>query len=197
MKIGNLIFVKYDFEIMEITDSEDKNPLNWSILSIEEKVIPNDGHFLVKSKQILENEERTCWMDISMPEMISDYVFTIDAKNSKIVMNEYHSLADKVVPNKLSNTFANYKFYYTKSKPIIGIEILKKEIENVSKKGLICEYLGYIFRDEKDNDESLKWFLKSLEFGEPSSEYIYGEISEIYDEIGEAQLAKKYRDKLE
>ena len=197
MKIGNLIFVKYDFEIMEISDSEDKNPLNWSILPIEEKVIPNDGHFLVISKQILENEERTCWIDISMPEMISDYVFTIDAKNSKIVVNEYHSLADKVVPNKLSNTFANYEFYYTRVKPIIGIEILKKEIENVSEKGLICEYLGYIFRDEKDTDESLKWFLKSLEFGEPSSEYIYGEISELYDEIGEAQLAKKYRDKLE
>lgn len=49
MKIGNLIFVKYDFEIMEISDSEDKNPLNWSILPIEEKVIPNDGHFLVRS----------------------------------------------------------------------------------------------------------------------------------------------------
>ncbi|MBK7009817.1 MAG: hypothetical protein IPH36_14895 [Saprospiraceae bacterium] len=142
--------MKYDFEIMEISDSEDKNPLNWSILPIEEeKVIPNDGHFLVISKQILENEERTCWIEISMPEMISDHVFTIDAKNSKIVVNEYHALADKVVPNKLSNTLTNYEFYYTRVKPIIGIEILIKEIENVLEKGSICEYLGYIFRDEK------------------------------------------------
>jgi len=196
MKISNLIFVKYDFEIMEITNSEDENPLNWSLLSIDEKVIPKEGHFLVRSKEILKDEERTCWMNVSTPEMISDYVFTIDAKNSKIVLNNYHSLSNKVVTNKVSNTFANYEFYYPKSKPIVGIEMLKREIENVTEKGLICEYLGYIFRDEKEIENALKWFLKSLEFGEPSSEYIYGEIANLYDEKGETELAKKYRNKI-
>lgn len=197
MKISNLILVKYDFEIMEITNSEDENPLNWSLLSNNEKVIPSEGHFLVRSQEILNDEVKTCWMNVSTPEMISDYVFTIDAKKNKIVLNDYHSLADKVVTNKLSNTFTNYEFYYTKVKPIIGIEILKNEIENVSEKGLICEYLGYIFRDEKEKEKALEWFLKSLEFGEPSSEYIYGEIAGLYDEIGKTELAKKYRNKFD
>ncbi len=197
MKISHLRFVKYDSAIMEITNSEDGNPLNWSVQSTNEKVIPSKGHYLVRSQEILDKEIRTCWMNVSTPEMVSDYVFTIDAKDSKIVLNNYHSLSDKVVTNKLSNTFTNYEFYYTRVKPIIGIEILKKEIENVSDKGLICEYLGFIYRDEKEYDRALTWFLKSLAFGEPSSEYIYSEIAGLYDEIGKTELAKKYRNKFE
>lgn len=197
MKISNLIYAKYDFDIMEITNSEDENPLNWSLLALNEEVIPSEGHYLVRSKEILKDEERTCWMNVSTPEMISDYVFTIDAKNSKLVLNNYHSLSDKVLTNKASNTFANYQFYYPKSKPIIGIEMLKKEIENVTEKGLICEYLGNIFRDEQEIDNAIKWLLKSLEYGEPSSEYIYGEIANLYDEKGETELATKYRKKIE
>ena len=197
MKISNLIFVKYDYEIMKIVNSDDEDPLNWSLLSIDENIIPNEGHVLVRSQQILENEERTCWMNISLPEMISDFVFTIDAKNSKIMLNNYYEMADSVVPNKLSNSFCSYEFYYTKAKPEVGIEILKKEIENVIDKGLVCEYLGYIYRDEEENGKSIEWFLKGLDFGEPSSEFIYKEISDLYHKIGELKLAEKYLRKFE
>lgn len=196
MKISNLILEKYDFDILEIIDSEDENPLNWSLLPIDEKAIPNDGHFLVRSQRFSANAEDTCWINISMPEMIADFVFAIDPKNSEIVLNDYAELADKVVMNKLSNTFACYDLYYTKANPQIGIDVLTTEIKNVTEKGYICEYLGYIYRDEKEHHKSIEWFLKCLEFGEPSSECIYKEISDLYSEIGNLELAEKYRLKL-
>lgn len=189
--------MKYDYEIMEIIDNEDEHPLNWSLLSTDEKVIPSSGHYLVRGQQILNNTERTCWMNISTPEMTSDYVFTIDAKNSKIVLNHYHVLSNEVIPNKLSNTFVNYEFYYTKINPQIGIDILKKEIENVSEKGLICEYLGYIYRNEGEQNRAIDWFLKCLEFGEPSSKSIYKEISNLCYEQGKLEIAKKYQRKID
>ena len=192
MKISNLIFIKYDYEIIEITDSSDENPLNWSLMPINEKIIPNEGHFLLRSRQVIEGGERTCWMNISSPEMISDYVFTIDAKNSVLVLNDYYLLADKVIPSRLSNTFTNYEFYYTKERPSIGIEILKREIEVVEQKGFIAEYLGYIYRDEEVYDKAIKWFQKALGYGEPSSEFIYKEIADLYHQTGEDMLAEKY-----
>ena len=197
MKISNLIFVKYDFEIMQITDSNDENPLNWSLLSIDENLIPNEGHFLVRSKQIKEDKEWTCWMNISAPEMICDFVFTIDAQNSKIVLNDYHSLSEYVVPNKLSDNFCSYELYYTNKNPEVGLNILKNQINNVSDKAIICEYIGYIYRDENNQNEAIKWFMKGLELGQPSSEYIYLELSELYKHIGDLSKANEYNLKYE
>lgn len=46
-----------------------------------------------------------------------------------------------------------------------------------------------------DVAQALEWFLKSLEYGEPSSEYVYLEIAQLYEQLGEAEVAKKYREK--
>jgi tetratricopeptide (TPR) repeat protein len=178
---------------MEITNSEDENPLNWLLLPINDKVIPGEGHFLVSAKKVSAEGVSRCWMDISTPEMIADHVFTTDEETNTIAVNEYHTLAQEVVPNKVSDTFTNYDIYYTRANPKVGIEILKRELENISNKGFICEYLGYIYRDEKQIEHALEWFLKALEHGEPSSEHIYLEIAGLYDEIGATESAEKYR----
>ena len=61
-------------------------------------------------------------------------------------------------------------------------------------KNVIAEDLGYILRDEGQIEEAIENFKKSEEFG-PSSEYIFLELSKLYEELGQSEKKIEYLQK--
>jgi tetratricopeptide (TPR) repeat protein len=182
--------------IYEITNSASDNPLNWSIKPTDLKLIPNnENHYLVKA-QIIDSEKNieTGFINLSTPERISDYVIhNLDAPK----FNRPYELKDKdVIPAVASDCFGVYELYYSKISPNSGIKTLKEGLELSQQKSVIAEDIAYILRDENRLDEALKYFLISTE-NEPSSEYIYGEIANIYRAQGNEAKANEYKTKFE
>ena len=75
----------------------------------------------------------------------------------------------------------------------MGIRILRDGLNNSDRKCFIAEDLGYILRDEGRTEEAITAFRYSADEG-PSSEFIYLELMQLYDEIGDAEKVEHYRE---
>ena len=179
----------------------DAEPINSEILSAE--VSRNnllDGYFILKALFIDENgETRPCYVDVTMPERISERAFfIIDGKiheerkgytkcdlkiNKEIVRGE-------VVPLVAIDKFGLYDLYYSRIRPEIGIEVLRNGMKISTSKKYIALDLAYILRDEKHHQEAIEAFSASIEEG-VDNEYGYLERADLFEKIGDKENAVK------
>jgi len=182
--------------IYEITNSDSRTPLQWSIKPTNLQLIPNnENHYLVKA-QIIDSEKNieTGFINISTPERISDYV--IHHMDDPTFNRPYELNEKDIIPAVASDCFGLYELYYSKHLPNEGLKTLKHGLELSNQKSVIAEDIAYILRDENRLVEALEYFIISTEH-EPSSEYIYGEIEDIYRIQGDEAKANEYKLKFE
>ena len=180
--------------IFEIKNDDSDNFLDWELLPLTEEVIKReDGHFFV-SARCVENEGKVikCFINLIMPERIFDFVFFI--KEDIIIKKFPYEIEGDIICAVPSEIYGNYEMYYSKNNPEIGIDILKDGLSKTQNKSAIAEDLGYILRDENMQKEAMEAFLVA-EKNTPSSEYIYHELGQLYESVGDKNKAQYYYDK--
>ena len=191
------IFSDNKTKIFLVTNDDKDNELDWTIEPTDFELIPDEEEtFFVKAKQVYKDKTVDCFLGIVTPERIADFVIKLD-KNNKAIIESFSDQENSVIPVVASDCFGDYELYYSKENPQFGIDILKDGLTKSSSKNVIAEDLGYILRDEERTQEAIEAFLIS-EQNEPSSEYIYGELAQLYEQLGQTEkqleYEKKYKD---
>jgi tetratricopeptide (TPR) repeat protein len=132
---------------------------------------------------------RDCYMDINLPERISDHAFFVE--DGALRFGYHHEFPGQVLPAAALDCSGVYDLFYAKQRPELGIDILKRGLAIAKRKRYIAEDLGYIFRDERRFREAAEMFKIAVEEG-PSSYFIYGELAAAYAELGDEANQKKY-----
>ena len=101
---------------------------------------------------------------------------------------------DGVIPEVACECYGNSDLYYSKENPQIGIDVLKRGILIGTNKNFIADDLGYILRDEGRIEEAIEAFHISLEY-DPTSAYVYLELSNLFERIGQVEKQKEYLEK--
>jgi tetratricopeptide (TPR) repeat protein len=180
-------------KIFTVTDSENENPLKWTIEPTKLEIIPEEeGHYIVIAKQVYADKTVDCFLNIMTPERISEMVLKI--KNGMVSAESKYDQESSVIPAIASDCFGVYELYYATENPQIGIDILNNGLQKSIKKTVIAEDLGYILRDENRPEEAIEAFLISEQLT-PSSEYIYAELAQLYEKIGQKEKQAEYEEK--
>lgn len=196
MKLSHALIEKDDTGIFRIEDSEkfdSENFMEWDLTPIETNVLfEEDGFFILRAFQITGPDEKIdCFIDLTMPERIVDYAYFM---NSGTVVRKYpHECDGDVICAVPIDGYGVYDLFYSKIQPEIGLAVLRRGLELTSRKAFIAEDLGYILRDEGHLEEAIQAFSISAS-EEPSSYFIYHELAELYEQMGQTELSKKYRD---
>lgn len=174
------------------SDADDKS--EWDVKPLDGSILTeSDEHdfFIVKAKNILsDGTVADCYIDMCLPERISDYAYFL--RGDHVDFRYHHECDGDIICAVPIDCFGVYELFYSRAKPDIGIEILKRGLRVSLHKTYIAEDLGYILRDESRFAEAAEMFQIAVD-AEPSSYFIYGELAGCYDEIGQADKAKKYR----
>jgi len=190
MRLKN-IFTDLKTKIFVVTNQDDHNELNWSIESTDFELIPEEENiYFVKAYQVTANHTSDCFIGIITPERIAEIVVRKKSYGQVVAENIYEQDLT-IIPAVGSECFGVYELFYAKENPQIGIEILKEGLIKAVNKNVVAEDLGYILRDEKRFEESIEAF-KISELHGPSSEFIYLELSSLYEEIGLKTLQLEY-----
>lgn len=193
MKLKNIFQDKLT-KVFLVTNQDDDNELNWEIKPTKLEIIPDDDNsYIVKAFQVEESKIKDCYLCVTLPERIAEIVILKDSENNISIENLYE-LESSVIPQVASECYGNYELYYSKENPQIGIDILKSGLKIAKNISTVAEDLGYILRDEGRIEEAIEAF-KISEANVPSNEYIYYELSCLYDELGMQQEKNHYRQK--
>ena len=194
MKVRDLFDKKLSIKICSVTDDDNDNLLNWEIEPTDLELIPDEeGHYIVIAKQTLLDKTVDCYIDLITPERIAENVIKLDTKG-KVMAESIYDQENTVIPAVASDCFGIYELYYSKENPQIGIDILKAGLVKSDLKTVIAEDLGYIYRDENRIDEAIDSFLIS-EKNNPSSEYIYQELAQLYGQLDNKAKEQEYLQK--
>ncbi len=178
--------------IFRVDNSESDQKSEWDVQPVDAPVLSErDGFFIIKAKNILpDGTIRDCYIDISLPERISDYAYYI--RGGSLKARYHHEFEGEIICAVPISSFGGYELFYSKAQPDVGIEILKAGLNSSPQKAAIAEDLGYILRDERRFQEAAEMFEIAAQEG-PSSNFIYEELASCYGEIGNKELADKYR----
>lgn len=188
------IFNDINTKVFVVTDQDDDNELNWIIESTDFELLPEEENiYFVKAKQVFADTTTDCYIGVVTPERIAETVIKRNAKGETNAESIYDQ-EQTIIPAVASDCFGVYELYYAKENPQIGIDILKDGLTKATNKNVVAEDLGYILRDEGRIEEAIEAFKISEKY-EPSSEYIYLELSKIYKELGQADEELKYKQK--
>jgi tetratricopeptide (TPR) repeat protein len=191
MKVKD-IFKDKQVKIFVVTDEESDNQLEWTIEPTNLNIIPEDEQtYFVKAKQVFKDKSIDCYISIVTPERIADFVINL-GDNGKTISENMHEQENSIIPAVASDCFGIYELYYAKENPQVGIDILKDGLTKARNKNVVAEDLGYILRDENRIEEAIEAFLIS-EQNQPSSEFIYSELSRLYGLIGQADKQQEYQ----
>lgn len=195
MKLINALLNHPSVPIFCVKDSENENKAEWEVEPVNSKVLTesdtNDDFYIVKAKNILEDKSiKDCYIDISLPERISDYAYFL--RDQSITFDYHHQFKGDIICSVPIDCFGVYELFYSRIAPDVGIEILKEGLSVSNRKCYIAEDLGYILRDEERYDEAAKMFQISAD-EEPSSYFIYGELADCYEKMGDEEKSKQYR----
>lgn len=188
------IFSDSKTNVFVVTNQDSDNELDWIIEQTDFNLIPEEeGLYLVKAKQIKKDNMSDCFLIISTPERIAE---TIIKKNIFGISKTENIVESKtqVIPAIASECFGDYNLYYSVDNPNVGIEILKTGLKKAENKNVVAEDLGYILRDEQKVNEAIDAFKISENFG-PSSEFIYWELSRLYESLGQDMQQIEYEEK--
>lgn len=190
MKVKN-IFTSKQINLFVVTDKETNNPLEWEIAPTDFDLIPDtENTYFVKAKQVFAEKTIDCFISIEVPERIVDYVIK-PCHNGNTASESIYDQEYSIIPAVASNCFGNYELYYARENPQVGIDILKAGLPKAKQKNVVAEDLGYILSDENRIEEAIEAFLIS-EQNQPSSEFIYSELSELYRIIGASDKQSEY-----
>lgn len=178
-------------KIFSVVNQEFDSELDFEIEPSDYELIPNkEGCFIIKALEVRKGKITECFMDISTPERISDFVIK-KGLFGKAKIKEYYNYEGIIIPNVASDCFGVYDLYYSKENPQIGIDVLKNGLDKALNKAIVFEDLGYILRDENRTEEAIEAFKKSLEYG-PSSPYSFFELSQLYERIGNTKMKDEF-----
>lgn len=193
----NEIFINNDCEIFKVINFYDCEEMkDWIVEKTNFKLIPKpnenlwDAYFVVKGYIVDKNKIEDCFIDLCIPERISEFAFSMIDK--ELVINNIRDKNIQTIPAMASECFGNYELYYVKENPQLGIDILKKGLAIANHKNVIAEDLGYILSDENQIDDAILAF-KISEECIPSTEYTYWELYSLYIELGNIEEAEKYK----
>jgi tetratricopeptide (TPR) repeat protein len=171
---------------------------DWELEKTDFQLIPdpNDeeygSYFVVRGYIVDANKTENCFIDIDIPERISEFIFRII--ENELVIDSIYEKNIQTIPAMASECHGDYELYYVKENPQPGIDILRNGLAIAKHKNVIAEDLGYILRDEERFEEAIQAFKISEKFG-PSSEYTYWELSYIYGELGQTEEETHYMQK--
>lgn len=173
-------------------DAENEDFRLWKLTSISGEYLPgDDGFFMLSAFLILETGEvENCFIDLSLPERINDYVYR--RNNGSIERTTVRDTSAEVVCGVPVDNFGSYEIFYSRRRPDIGIGVLHHGLQVSPRKHVIAEDLGYILRDEKRYPEAASAFQTSVDEG-PSSYFIIRELSECYARMGNPEAAAVYQ----
>ena len=181
-------------KVFIVTEQDDDNELNWTIEATDFEFIPEEeNYYIIKAFEVSENNKTDCYIGIMAPERIAEIVI----KQNSVGQTEVESIYDQeksIIPAIASDCFGDYELFYAKENPQIGIEILRNGLCQATNKNVVAEDLGYIFRDEGRIEEAIEAFKISEENG-PSSEYTFWELAGLYEQLGQTDKQKEYKQK--
>ncbi len=198
MRLVEAIARHPDVRIFAVLDSDSDDKSDWDVEPIEGLILSESesaDFFIVKAKNVIAHGAVVdCYIDMCLPERISDYAYFFHG--NEVDVRYHHECDGEIICAVPIDCFGIYDLYYSRTAPHIGIEILKEGLDVAPHKTYIAEDLGYIFRDEKRFAEAAEVFQIAVDW-EPSSHFIYDELATCYDEVGQADKARKYREMFE
>ena len=188
------IYKEINTNVFIVTEQDDDNELNWTIESTDFELIPEEeNYYFVKAFEISENEKTDCYIGIMTPERIAEIVIK-QGSNGQTKVESIYEQVKSIIPSIASECFGDYELYYSKENSQIGIDILKSGLTIATNKNVVAEDLGYILRDEGRIEEAIEAFKISEENG-PSSEYTFWELAGLYEQLGQTDKQKEYKQK--
>ena len=186
------IFTDIKTKVFVVMNHDDDNELNWAIEPTAFGLLPEEENiYFVKALQVLTDRTTDCYLGIMIPERIAETVVKSNS-NGQIVTESIYDQEQTIIPAIASDCFGEYELYYSKENPQIGIDVLKNGLTQATNKNVVAEDLGYLLRDEGQVKEAIEAF-KISEENEPSSEYIYLELSRLYKDLGQTNEELKYK----
>jgi hypothetical protein len=180
-------------KFFRVVDSSAEHPAEWQLELLKTELLSDsesDGLHVMKALNLLPDDSICeCYMDMNLPERISDYAFFLE--NGSFCFGYHHEFPGQILPAVALDCFGIYEQFYSKRRPQLGIDILKRGLAIAKRKHYIAEDLGYIFRDERRFREAAEMFKIAVEEG-PSSYFIYGELAGAYAELGDSANEKRY-----
>ncbi|HSP62313.1 MAG TPA: hypothetical protein VLQ90_04955, partial [Pyrinomonadaceae bacterium] len=132
-------------------------------------------------------------IDLAMPERLSDTAYFLDSGD--ILQVPQRDFGVWGVPLVAIEGFGNYELFYSRIKPEIGLEVLRKGLAVAREKENIAVDMAYILRDEKRYQESLDAFTLAIEEGEARGhaneqyfQYYYREREALLKKLGAAEV---------
>src|SRR5688572_13237604 len=116
-------------KIFRVVDSASDRPRDWQLEPIEDDSLEGDeGFYILKAFNILSRENvQDCYIDISLPERINDYVYFI--KHGKVRRGYRYEFPGEVISAVPVNRSGNYELFYSKVAPEIGIQVLREGLK--------------------------------------------------------------------
>ncbi len=185
-----------------VVDSDTDHPGDWELEPLQTDLLSDadsDGLHVMKALNVLpDGMIRECYMDMNLPERISDYAFFVETRSLRY--GYHHEFPGQIMPALALDCFGVYEMFYSRTRPEIGIDILRRGLSIATRKRWIAQDLAYIFRDERRFADAAEMFKIVVEEEPCSAEelsqsylyFIYGELASAYAEIGDAENEKKY-----
>ena len=176
-----------------VVDSSAENPCDWELEPLQVDLLSDqesDGNHVMKALNLLpDGAIRECYMDMNLPERISDYAFFIE--DGLLHFDHPYEFPGQIIPAVALDCFGVYELYYSRERPDVGIDILRRGLAIAGRKRYIAQDLGYIFRDERRFSEAAAMFRIAVDEG-PSSYFIYAELADAYGELGDVENQQMY-----
>jgi hypothetical protein len=183
-----------DALIFRILNGNHDDPRDWDLEPLPGNVLAEaetDGFYILAAFHVLPDGSVTnCYMDCNLPERISDNAYFV--RGNDLRHGCLHEFDGEIIPAVAIDCYGSYELFYSKISPEVGIDVLKRGLSAVQRKGAIAEDLGYIMRDEERYAEAAAMFEISAAEG-ASSYFIYGELAEAYAHLGNAEKNERYR----
>lgn len=194
------IFTDKETKIFRVTNFyETEEIADWQIEKTPFHIIPDPaitdmyGDFLIVKGFLIQGDKtENCFIDVCLPERISEFIFRMI--NNVVVIDNAYEKNLKAIPAMASDCYGDYELYYSKENPQIGINVLKEGLDISSSKNVIAEDLGYILTNEGKLEEAIEAFKISEQYG-ASSEYTYWELVCLYEQLGFKDEKEKYLQK--
>lgn len=98
--------------------------------------------------QVFKDQVVHCYMNMIMPERISEFVVKQN-ENGITVFENLYDQKNSVIPAIASEEYGNPELYYAKENPEVGMEVLKKGMLIAKNKDAVGEDMDYIYEEIK------------------------------------------------
>jgi tetratricopeptide (TPR) repeat protein len=182
-----------NLKYFRVRDSKADHPRDWELEPLQTELLTDeegDSFNVIKALNVLPNGTiRECHIDISLPERITDYAYFLE--NGALRYGYHHEFPGEIIAAAALDCFGVYELFYSRKRPELGIDVLRRGLAIAKRKYIIAADLGYILRDERRFAEAVEMFKIAVEEG-PSSSFIYYELAGAYAELGASENAKQY-----